>query len=138
MGEWIDLSPMEARFGTRANIKNFFPAGAVMYVYINEQLRSKGTDHGDVLYCSTGVADQAAARRGLRILPTQMHSLQPDNRRHFDVDPRFVYGQCVGGQFEAMLRIHRRARKWPECDARALTDRTYRDGLLKHMMHQRD
>jgi hypothetical protein len=58
------------------------------------------------------------------------------NRRHFNVDPRFVYGQCVGGQFEAVLKIHRKARKWSERDARALTDKTYRDDLLKRMMRQ--
>jgi hypothetical protein len=33
------------------------------------------------------------------------------NRSHFNVDPRFVYGMCVGGQFEKMLKIHKQARK---------------------------
>ena len=35
-----------------------------------------------------------------------------------------------------MLKIHRKARKWSERDARALTDKTYQDGLLKRMMRQ--
>jgi hypothetical protein len=33
------------------------------------------------------------------------------NRSHFNVNPRFVYGMCVGGQFEKMLKIHKQARK---------------------------
>jgi hypothetical protein len=70
-------------------------------------------------------------RRRLRILPAQVHGLY--NRRHFNVDPRFVYGLCVGGQFEAMLKT---GRKWSERDARALTDRAYQDGLLDRMMRQ--
>ena len=91
---WVsgsDLSPMEARFGTRANIKNFFPAGAVMYVYINEQLRSKGTDHGEVLYWR---GRPSSGGGGLGFCPNRCTVY---NRRHFNVDPRFVYGQCVGG-----------------------------------------
>jgi hypothetical protein len=35
-----------------------------------------------------------------------------------------------------MLKIHRKARKWSERDARALTDKTYRDSPLKRMMRQ--
>jgi len=35
-----------------------------------------------------------------------------------------------------MLKIHRKARKWSERDARALIDKTYRDDLLKRMMRQ--
>ena len=37
---------------------------------------------------------------------------------------------------ELVGKIHRKARKWSERDARALTDKTYRDSLLKRMMRQ--
>jgi site-specific DNA-cytosine methylase len=130
---WVagsDLSPLEARFGIRANFKDFHPPGAVMYVYINEQLRRKGTDHGAVLYwCGR----PASGGGGLGFCPKRCTIY---NRRHFNVDPRFVYGMCVGGQFEAMLKVHSKARKWSERDARALTDQQYRNNLLERMMRQ--
>ena len=43
---------------------------------------------------------------------------------------------CVGGQFEKILKIHKKARKWSERDARALTDSNYRDNLIHDMMRQ--
>ena len=130
---WVhgtDLSPLEARFGIRAHIKNFFPPGAVMYVYINEQLRQKGEDHGEVLYwCGRPTAGGG----GLGFCSRRCTVY---TRRHFNVDPRFVYGMCVGGKFEKILKLHATARKWSEKDARALTDDRYRSGLLEQMMRQ--
>ena len=125
---WVhgtDLSPLEARFGIRAYIKNFFPPG-----YINEQLRQKGEDHGEVLYwCGRPTAGGG----GLGFCPRRCTVY---TRRHFNVDPRFVYGMCVGGKFEKILKLHATARKWSEKDARALTDDRYRSGLLEQMMRQ--
>jgi hypothetical protein len=43
---------------------------------------------------------------------------------------------CAGGQLEAMLKIHSKARKRSERDARALTDQRYRNNLLERMMRQ--
>ena len=43
---------------------------------------------------------------------------------------------CVGGKFEKILKLHAKARKWSEKDARALTDDRYRSGLLEQMMRQ--
>lgn len=121
---------MEARFGIRAHIKNFFPPGAVMYVYINEQLRAKGEDHGEVLYwCDR----PESGGGGLGFCPRRCTVY---TRRHFNVDPRFVYGMCVGGKFEQALKLHSKARRWSEKDARALTDDRYCDNLLEHMMRQ--
>ena len=130
---WVhgsELSPMEARFGIRAHIKNFFPPGAVMYVYINEQLRAKGEDHGEVLYwCDR----PESGGGGLGFCPRRCTVY---TRRHFNVDPRFVYGMCVGGKFEQTLKLHSKARRWSEKDARALTDDRYRNNLLEQMMRQ--
>ena len=101
-----------------------------MYVYINEQLRKKGEDHGEVLYwCGRPTAGGG----GLGFCPRRCTVY---TRRHFNVDPRFVYGMCVGGKFEKILKLHATARKWSEKDARALTDDRYRSGLLEQMMRQ--
>jgi hypothetical protein len=43
---------------------------------------------------------------------------------------------CVGGKFEQTLKLHSKARRWSEKDARALTDDRYRDNLLEQMMRQ--
>jgi hypothetical protein len=53
-----------------------------------------------------------------------------------------VHSRSVGASGDgvlriiSMLKIHRKARRWSERGARALTDKTYRGGLLKRMMHQ--
>ena len=50
---WVDgsdKSPLEARFGIKSHSKDFYPPGAVMYVYIDEGLRAKGEDYDEVLY----------------------------------------------------------------------------------------
>jgi hypothetical protein len=104
LGSWIrSIAAGGKIFGIRANFKDFHPPGAAMCVYINEQLRRKGTDHGEVLYwCGR----PASGGGGLGFCPKRCTVY---NRRHFNVDPRFVYGMYVGGQFEAMLKIHSKA-----------------------------
>ena len=58
-------------------------------------------------------------------------------RRHFNVtDRRVIYGMCVGRKYEQMLRMHSKARKWSEKDARALTYERYRNNMINQMMRQ--
>jgi hypothetical protein len=49
-------------------------------------------------------------------------------------DPRFLYIDCVGGNFERVLKMHRKAKSWSEKDTRALTDGLYRDSILQRMI----
>jgi hypothetical protein len=72
---WVDgsdKSPLEARFGIKAHAKDFYPPGAIMYVYVDEGLRAKGDDHDEVLYWC-GRPENGGGRYGL--LPNSMLNL---------------------------------------------------------------
>jgi len=43
---------------------------------------------------------------------------------------------CVAGKYEKILKLHSKARKWSEQDARALSDERYRHDMLEQMMRQ--
>ena len=99
-----------------------------MFVYRDAGLRLKGEDHDDIMwYCGR-------PRTGGGYLGFCIQKMKVFVRNHVNFDPRFLYGDCVGGNFERMLKMHRKAKGWSEQDTRALTDDRHRDNMLQRMI----
>ena len=126
----INTSPRHARFGVKGDAAHFFPPGSRMHVYISEDLRSKGEDHSEILfYCGKPTSGGGY----IGFCPKRVNIYI---RRHVNIDKRYLYGDCMGAKFEELLKMHRRAREWPEKDWRAFTDENYRGELLDQMLRR--
>jgi hypothetical protein len=121
-------APITAMYGFIAHISDFMPPGAKMFCYKDDGLRLKGEDHQDILwYCGR-------PRTGGGFCGFSIEKCKVYVRNHVNFDPRFLYIDCVGGNFERTLKMHRTAKGWSERDTRALTDILNRDSVLQRMI----
>jgi hypothetical protein len=124
----INMAPITAMYRYIAHISDFMPPGAKMFCYKDDSLRLKGEDHQEIMwYCGR-------PRTGGGFLGFNIEKCKVYVRNRVNFGPRFLYIDCVGGNFERVLKMHRKAKGWSEKDTRALTDGLYRDSILQRMI----
>jgi len=132
--EGSDLSPLEERFGVRAHIKDFIPAGTVMYVNLpkDNRVKSGRNERCEIMYWCGRPSHGGGA---LAFSPGKNPTIFV--RHHYTLDSRVVYGDILGERFAAQQRLDKQYMKWSLAEKAMFNDKTERGAILDEMLRNK-